>query len=69
MRKEDISQEYYDEIIRLCIRCSRGSTCTGARSRDPMSRGNKPHNGDITRMEIGNLLEDLKKDILGTLMT
>lgn len=29
MGKGDISQQDYDEIIRLCIRCSRGSTRTG----------------------------------------
>ena len=32
MGKGDISQEDYDEIIRFCIKCSRGSTCIGAAS-------------------------------------
>jgi len=32
-----------------------------------MSRGMKPHSGGITRMEICNLLEDFKTNILGTL--
>lgn len=68
MGKGDISQEYYDEIICLCIRHSRGSTCTRARSQDSMSMGYKPHGGRVTRMEIGNLLEYFKMNILGTLM-
>jgi len=67
MGKVDISQEDYDEIIHLCIRCLRGSTCTGIGNRYPMRRGSKPHNGGVKRMEIGNLLEDCKTEILGTL--
>jgi len=69
MGKGDISQEHYDEIIHLCIRCSQGSTCGGATSRDPISRGSKPHSVGITWMEIGNLLDYFKMDILGTLTT
>ena len=60
MGKGDISQFDYDEIICLCIRCSRGRTHTRTGSRDPMSRGRKPHNGRVTRMEISNLLEYFK---------
>lgn len=67
MGKEDISQEDYDEIIRLCIRCSRGSTHTESGSQDSMTRGSKPATGAVTRVEIDNLLEDLKTYILGTL--
>ncbi len=48
MVKGDISQEDYDEIVRLCIRCLRGSTRTGVGSRDPMTRGRKPHSGGVT---------------------
>lgn len=69
MGKGDISQEYYDETIRLCIRCLRGSRHTGAASRDPISRESKPHSGGVTQMEIDNLLEYFKIDILGTLTT
>ena len=69
MGKGDISQEDYDEIIRLCIRCSQGRTRTGSGSRDPMSRGSKLHSGGVIQMEISNLLEDFKTNILGTLTT
>jgi len=68
MGKGDISQENYDEIIHLCIKCSRGSTPTGTGSQDPMSKGSKPHSGGIMQMEIGNLLEDFKTDILSILI-
>jgi len=34
-----------------------------------MSRGRKPHSGGVMWMEIGNLLEDFKMEILGTLTT
>lgn len=34
-----------------------------------MRKGSKPHSGGVTRMEIDNLLEDFKIEILGTLTT
>ena len=69
MRKGDIYQEYYDNIIDLCIKCSRGSTRLKLVGRDAITRDNKASGGSITRVEIGNLLEYFKTDILGTLMT
>lgn len=34
-----------------------------------MTRGRKPPSGGMTRIEIGNLLEGFKTNILGTLTT
>lgn len=48
MGKGDISQEDYDEIVLLRIRCSRGSTRIGGGSQDSMTRGRKPHSGGVT---------------------
>lgn len=69
MGKGDIYQEDYENILQLCIRCSRGSTRLKPTWRDTITRDKKALEGSITRVEIGNLLEDFKIDILGTLMT
>jgi len=69
MGKGDIYQEYYANIIDLCIRCLRGSTILKPSEHDAITRDNKVFGGSITRAEIGNLLEDFKMDILGTLTT
>lgn len=69
MCKGDIYQEDYDNIIDLCIKCSRGSTRLKPVGRDAITRDNKASGESITRVEIGNLLEDFKIDILGTLTT
>lgn len=65
----DIYQEDYDEFVLLCIRCSLGNTRTGLGNQASMIRGSKPPSRDITRVEIDNLLEDFKTDILGNLAT
>ena len=67
MGKGDIYQENYADIINLCIRCSRDSMRLKPAKRDMTMIYNKISSGGITRAEIGNLLEDFKTDILGTL--
>jgi len=67
MGKCDIYQENYDDIIQLCIKCSRGSTRLKPTRHDAITRDHRALGGSITRVEIGNLLEDFKTDILGTL--
>ena len=62
-----IYKEEYDDIIKLCIRFSRGSTRLKPAECDMTSRDNKISSGGITHAEIGNLLEDFKTYILGTL--
>ena len=69
MGKGDIYQQKYDEIISLCIRCSRGSSRNRPVGRDSMKRDLQQTNGNVTRAEFGNLLENFKTDILGTLTT
>ena len=69
MGKGDIYQEKFVDIINLCIRCSRGSTRLKPAERDMITRDNKISGGGITHVEIGNLLEDFKTNILGTLKT
>jgi len=69
MGKGDIYHEDYDEIICLCITCSWGSAHTRATSLDPMSRESKLHSGGVAQMDISNLMEYFKTDILGTLTT
>jgi len=69
MGKSDIYQEYYENIIDLCIRCSSGSTRLKQVRRDVITKDSKSLGGSITKVEISNLLEDFKTDILGTLMT
>ncbi len=69
MGKGDIYQEEYANIIDLCIRCSRGSTRLKPAERNMITRDNKIYGRSISRTEIGNLLEDFKTDILGTLTT
>ena len=67
--KGDIYQENYNNIIDVCIKCSRGSTRLKPFGRDARLRDKKASRGSITRSEIRNLLEDFKTDILGTLVT
>ena len=69
MGKGDIYQEYYGNIIDLCIRCSKGSTRLKPAGRDVITIDSKASGGSITRVEIDTLLEDFKTDILRTLMT
>ena len=69
MGKGDIYQESYPDIVDLCIRCSRGNTRLKSAECDIITRESKTSNEGVTHAEIGNLLEDFKTDILGTLTT
>jgi hypothetical protein len=69
MGKGDSYQETYDDIILLCIRCSRGSSRTRSGMRTPLTRNSNITSGGVTRDEVGNLLENFKTDILSTLTT
>ena len=69
MGKWDIYQEIFSDIIDLCIRSSRGSTRLKLAEHDRFVRDNQISTKGVTRAEIGNLLENLKTDILGTLTT
>jgi hypothetical protein len=67
MGKGDISKESYEAICDLCRRCSRGISRSKLGIRDFPTRATKSTNGGVTHVEIGNLLEEFKTDILGIL--
>jgi hypothetical protein len=69
MGKGDIYQETYEDIVLLCIRCSRGSTWTKSGMQTSLIRNNNITSGGFTRVELGNLLEKFKTNILSTLTT
>eukprot|EP00253_Pinus_taeda_P004519 PITA_04519 len=69
MGKGDIYQEGFADIIDLCIKSSRGSTRIKPIEHDRFARENKISIEGVTRVEIGNLFENFKTDILGTLTT
>jgi hypothetical protein len=69
MGKGDIYQETYEDIVLLCIRCSRGSTWTRSGMRTSLTRNNNISSGSVMRDEVGNVLENFKMDILSTLTT
>ena len=61
----DISLLPFDDIGILCRKYSRSKAKHGKSVRD--TRVNKSASGGVTRVELGNLLENFKTDILGTL--
>ena len=61
----DISLLPFDDIGILCQKYSRSKAKHGKGVRD--TRVNKSTSGGVTRVELGNLLENFKTDILGTL--
>jgi hypothetical protein len=48
MVKGDIYQETYDDIILLCIRCSRGSSQTRSGMHIPLTRNKNSTSGSVT---------------------
>jgi hypothetical protein len=68
MASSDISHKPFAEICELCKNYSRIRTKTRKNVRYPYSTNLKPvSSGGITRVEIGNLLENFKMDILSTI--
>jgi len=53
--KWDISQEPFIEIVKICLRCSRGSSKGRSTIRDAFARIQKSVGGGVTRAEIKNL--------------
>ena len=60
-----ISHLDFEEISKLCRKYSHSIARYGRGIRD--TRVNKSTSGGVTRVEMGNLLENFKTDILGTL--
>ena len=68
MGKGDISQLPLNDIAELCVHLSRGKSKTGKGLRDPsLVRANKSATGSVSRAKIGNMLDEFKTDILGSL--
>jgi len=68
MGKGDISKLPLNDIGGLCVHLSRGKSKTRKGPRDPsFVRVNKSATRSVSRAEIGNMLDELKIDILGSL--
>ena len=70
MEAGDISHKTFAQISEMCKNYSRSRGEVGKNFREPYSinvRGNVPNSGGVTRIELGNLLENLKNDILGSM--
>ena len=70
MAAGDISHKNFAQIGEMCKNYSRSRGEVGKEFREPYRRnvrGNVPSSGGVTRMELGNLLENFKTDILGAM--
>lgn len=68
MGKGDISQLPLNDIGELCVHLSRGKFKMGKGPRDPsLVRINKSATGLVSREEIGNMFDEFKTDILGSI--
>ena len=65
MGTRDVSQLTFEEISNLCKKYSQSKAKNGKEIWD--TRINKSASGGLTRVELGNLLENFKTDILSTL--
>ena len=68
MASRDVSHKSFEEITKLCRKYSRSRAEAGKNVREGPSRtsGTTGTSG-VTRTELGNLLENFKTNILGTL--
>ena len=70
MEDGNISQTMFAQISEMCKNYSRSRGKVGKKFWESYSkniRGNVPSSGGVTRMELGNLLENFKNDILGAM--
>ena len=68
MEYDNISHKPFAQIGEMCRNYSRSRGKVGRNLQDPYNRNlkwNTPSLGGITRIELGNLLENFKTDILG----
>jgi hypothetical protein len=63
----DVYQKPLADIVEYCKRYSRSQAKTGKSIRDPINKMAKPTSGGVMRIELGNLLEKFKTDILNTI--
>ena len=62
MTSRDVSHKSFEDIVEMCRKYSRRKAKVGKGVRVV-----KSSSGGITRLELGNLLENFKTDILGTI--
>jgi hypothetical protein len=62
-----VHQNPFAKIADYCRRYSRGQAKTSKAPRDSFSINTRQSSGTVTRIELGNLLENLKTNILSTI--
>jgi hypothetical protein len=62
----DISHLPFPKIAELCKKYSRGKAKRGIGQRDNVTRSTKSISNGVTKIELGNLLESFKTDIMST---
>lgn len=67
MGSRDVSQLPISEIHELCKKYLRSRSKVGKGNCDPLTRVTKLAFGGVTRVEIGNIIEDFKSYLLGTI--
>ena len=70
MASGDLSHKYFAQIGEMCTNYSRIRGKVGRNLWEPYNRslkGNTPSLGGVTRIELGNILENFKTDILGAM--
>ena len=70
MAAGNISHEIFAQIDETCKNYSRSRGKVGKNFREPYTRNvraNIPSSGGVTRVELGNLLDNFNTDILGAM--
>ena len=70
MASGDVSHKSFTQIREMCRNYSKSRGKVGINILEPYNRnlkGNTPSTVGVTRMELGNLLENFKTDILGAM--
>jgi len=68
MASGDIYQKTFEAISEICRTYSRSKGKTAKSVREPVNKNTKTStSGGVTRVELGNLLENFKTDLLGTI--
>jgi hypothetical protein len=69
MSSGDVYQKLFADIAKYCKRYSCSQAKTRKSVRDPINRITKPTPGGVTKIKLGNLLENFKTNILNTIIS